>query len=304
MSLWDRFGGAIEDRFGIDVGGESSGDRALAAQRESGREAIAHERYVYDQTRADNEPWRESGMRALSDLANPDYQRDFTMADYKEDPGYQFRLSEGQKAIDRSGAARGGSNSGAALKSLARFGQGLASEEYQNAYNRFNGDRDRRFNRLSSLAGIGQTANSQVGAAGQGYGSRVSETMLGMGNAAASKYTGDASRMNKFMDRGGELAMQGAGAFFSDERLKTNIERVSREDLADLKLALKPYKFNYKNAEHGEGDWIGVMAQDLEKTKLGRTIVVTDESGHKQIDLKKAVSLLLALFAEGLHDAD
>jgi hypothetical protein len=52
------------------------------------------------------------------------------------DPGYKFRLEEGQKAIERSTAARGGLQSGAALKAAAEYGQAMGSQEYQNAFNR------------------------------------------------------------------------------------------------------------------------------------------------------------------------
>lgn len=112
------------------------------------------------------------------------------MADFNADLGYAFRMSEGQKAIERSAAARGGLNSGATMKALTRFGQDTASSEFNNAYNRFNADRDRRYNRLSSLAGLGQTAQAQVNQAGMNYGNNVSSNLVGMGNAAAAAKIG------------------------------------------------------------------------------------------------------------------
>lgn len=172
------------------VGGSliSANANRIAAERQA---AAAHEanrlQYkMFKRQRKDAAPWREAGVRALSGLENEDFQRDFTMSDFQKDPGYDFRMQEGMKAIERSAAARGGLNSGATLKSISRYGQDFASNEYSNAYNRFNSDRDRRWNRLSSLAGIGQTANSQVAQAGQNYANQANSNLIGIGNAQAA----------------------------------------------------------------------------------------------------------------------
>lgn len=284
----------------VFTGGAGATRDAIGAQRDAAEQANATQRYMYDTTRADMQPWREAGMGALGGLTGEgglasDFNRDFTMSDFQADPGYQFRMSEGMKAIERSAAARGGLNSGATLKALTRYGQDVASQEYQNAYNRFNADRDRRFNRLSALAGIGQTAQTQVNAAGQNYANQVSGNQIGLGNAIGAAYIGQANRMSNLVGQG---AQAGAMLAMSDRRAKKDIEPVSKEDLDELKSAIKAYRFKYKSPDlDGDGEWIGVMAQDLEKTKLGKTIVVEDKDGFKKIDIKKATSLLLAALA-------
>lgn len=127
--------------------------------------------------------------------------RNFGMQDFEADPGYAFRLSEGQKAIERSAAARGGLQSGSALKAAARFGQDMGSQEYQNAFNRYQVNQSNRFNRLASLAGVGQTAVGALGAAGQNYANAAGNiamqnaanqgnAMLSAGQARASSYGG------------------------------------------------------------------------------------------------------------------
>lgn len=277
-----------------DITGSNATRDAIDAQTEATKEANATQRYMYDTSRADLQPWRQAGMQALPQLQNADFQRDFTAADFQADPGYAFRMAEGQKAIERSAAARGGLGSGATLKELTKYSQGVASDEYNNAYNRFNADRDRRFNRLSALAGVGQTANTQVVNNNQNYANQVSGNQIGLGNSIASANIAQSNR-------NAQLLGQGAGAAalaFSDERLKTDIEAISKEDLAELRAAIKPYRFKYVSDVYGEGDWIGVMAQDLEKTKLGRTIVTEDENGNKMIDGRKVISLFLATLAE------
>lgn len=101
-------------------------------------------------------------------------RREFDMNAFTADPGYAFRQAEGQKAIDRQAAARGGLISGGALKATQRFGQELASQEYGNAYGRFMNNQEQLFNRLSGLAGTGQVANDSLGQAGRNYANAVS----------------------------------------------------------------------------------------------------------------------------------
>lgn len=287
--------GHAEDFTGLNLSDQSSADRALSSQQGASREANAVQLQMFNQQREDATPWRQAGGRALGQMENSDFQRDFTTADFQADPGYQFRMEEGQKAIERSAAARGGLNSGATLKSLTRYGQDMASQEYQNAYNRFNADRDRRFNRLSSLAGVGQTATSQVAAAGQNYANQYGANVTGAANAQAAMAMGQANQRTQMAGQG----MTAAALAFSDQRLKTNIQPISKADLAEMRSHLKAYSFNYISDEFGRGDWIGVMAQDLEKSRLGRMLVSEDELGRKQIDLRKVVSLFLATMAEG-----
>lgn len=173
-------GGIIGDPLGF-----GAIDDAKNSQLGYANQANAMYERMYNQQRADLNPYNQAGQSALSGMQDADFSRDFAMSDYQADPGYQFRMAEGMKALENSAAARGSLNSGATLKAISRYGQDMASQEYQNAYNRFNADRDRRFGRLSSLAGIGANAAGQMaGVAGQ-YGSNVANTLTGMGNATA-----------------------------------------------------------------------------------------------------------------------
>jgi len=151
------------------------------------------------------EPFRQAGIRALPQL---EAQRNmmpgaFTgQVNLGQDPGYAFRLSEGQKALDRSAAARGGLISGGALKAAQRFGQDLGSQEYQNAYNRaltgYNAEVAREatgYNRLAALAGIGQTATGQIGAAGQNAAANAGNLMTSGAAASAAGQVGAANAL-------------------------------------------------------------------------------------------------------------
>ncbi len=145
-------GGAMSSR-GAQKGAEISADAT--------REGIAENRRQYDTTREDYRPYRESGIRGLtqyeSELSQP-----VTAADVMQDPGYQFGMQQGQQALDRKIAASGGRVSGAALKAATRFGTDYGSTGYGAAYQR----RQDRLNRLAALAGLGQTATGGSAAAG------------------------------------------------------------------------------------------------------------------------------------------
>lgn len=86
----------------------------------------------------------------------------FGIEDFNQEPGYEFRRAEGNRGIESSAAARGGLQSGATLKALNRFNQDYASNEYQNAYNRYVNDQGNVFNRLSGVAGTGQAQTNQM----------------------------------------------------------------------------------------------------------------------------------------------
>lgn len=117
---------------------------------------------------------------------DPELTRSFTMADYQQDPGFDFRMKQGQKALERSAAARGGLRSGATLKALTQYGQDFASNEYGKAYDRFNQNQGNRFNRLSSIAGFGSTANAQNAAASQNYANQSGANTMASGDSQAA----------------------------------------------------------------------------------------------------------------------
>ena len=116
------------------------------------------------------------------------------MSQFQADPGYAFRLNEGIKALEASRAAqRGGSTgllSGPTGKALVRYGQEMGSQEYGNAFNRYQTERANALAPLGSLMSSGQAAASnQAGAAGQ-YGTNVSNLITGGAAAQAAGQVG------------------------------------------------------------------------------------------------------------------
>jgi len=216
------------------AGSMYASNRAATAQRNAARDAAAAQEQAYARQEELQEPFRQAGLTAQNrymtllglqlpegaenvpglkiDTSSPDYgkyARDFSMADYTADPGYGFRMSEGMKALERSAAARGGLLSGATLKGVQRFGQDLASQEYQNAFNRYQVNRANQLNPLQSLYGGGQTsANVLSNAAGQ-TGQGLAGSALAGGQARASGYMNMANALNQGLSTGANLYMQG-----------------------------------------------------------------------------------------------
>lgn len=122
--------------------------------------------------------------------------RDFSLADFQADPGYEFRLGEGSKAIERSAAARGMQLSGANLKGLTRYNQDFASNEFGNAYNRDAANKARKYNFLSGVSGSGQTAATTIGQFGANMANNVAENYLQAGNAQAAGIIGQGNAMS------------------------------------------------------------------------------------------------------------
>lgn len=104
---------------------------------------------------------------------------------FKESPGYQFRMAEGQKGINRHMAARGLLNSGARGKAMSRFNQDYASNEFNNY-----------LNQLANAAGLGQTATQATGQAGMSAGRGMASSRMAEGNARASGYMGMGNTAN------------------------------------------------------------------------------------------------------------
>ena len=110
-----------------------------------------------------------------------------------QDPGYKFRLSEGMKALESSSAARGNLLSGSTLKGITKYSQDAASQEFTNAFNRYQAERSGTLNPLQSLAGMGQSVAAQVGNTGMNYANQAGEAYQGAANARASGYVGGAN---------------------------------------------------------------------------------------------------------------
>jgi hypothetical protein len=183
------------------IGGMAAGDAASTQAASADRAADLQ----YKQWRESvdlQEPWRKAGEQALNKLVPLTDYKNFGMSDFQADPGYAFRMSEGMKGLERSAAARGGLLSGATLKGIQRFGQDLGSQEYMNAFNRYQTERAARLQPLQSLAGVGQTTAQQIGQSGMQMASNVGDIQQSGAAARASGYVGQANALTGALNTG------------------------------------------------------------------------------------------------------
>jgi hypothetical protein len=156
------------------MGGKGA-KKAAKAEVALGREALALQKEMFQQGREDLAPWRAAGGQAIGQglaMLQPGY-------DHRTSPGYDFRFDEGQRAVESSAAAKGMTVSGGTLKDLLRFGDGVASADYND-----------QFNRTMSVASGGQQAATSSANAGQAFAGMGSNTLGQIGQAKASGYAG------------------------------------------------------------------------------------------------------------------
>jgi len=223
--------------------------KAASAQKEAAYEANQTARdlsaeqmdlykQIYDEQKAQQAPYLQQGQAAIGKLGSlmggtdpfESYlqktglqggldaylkQKGVSNYGFLNSPQYQFLQKQGQQALDRSAAARGMGYSGAQMKAAQQFGQGLASQQYDNEYNRaakeyFNkydqarGQFGDYYNRLAGIAQGGQQTAQSLGGMGNQYGQNAGSTLgslstqlqnnIGqLGNARASGYIGQAN---------------------------------------------------------------------------------------------------------------
>lgn len=202
--------GAAEDA-------SASNERITQMQIASQEAMFEKQRALYEQQQRLQMPFRQIGLDAqnrLVSMLHGKYSKDFGMEDFQADPGYAFRLKQGMKGLESSAAARGGLISGNALRAAAQYNQEMGSQEYQNAFNRYQINRSNQIQPVQALAGIGQSATNAMGASAGQLGNAISQQgaavnnaygQLGqgnaqaysdMGNARASGYVGQANAVN------------------------------------------------------------------------------------------------------------
>jgi hypothetical protein len=181
---------------GSSLLGSRASSSAANTQAAAADRAAEVQREIFERQVELGKPYREAGELALNKLIPlaTEYTP-FGMEQFQADPGYGFRLSEGQKALERSAAARGNLLSGGTGKALTRYGQEMGSQEYQNAFNRYQAERQARLNPLQSLAGVGQTAAQQLSQQAGQFGSNMAEAIGAGGQARASGYIGTANTL-------------------------------------------------------------------------------------------------------------
>jgi hypothetical protein len=167
-----------------------SSNKAAGAATKASQNSVQEQQREFDQARSDQAPFRTAGVSALDQIsklygldstdANGNVVKGSGKADFSSftaSPDYQFNLSQGQDAINRSSAAKGGLLSGAAVKAGQQYASGLADQQFGSYYNR-----------LAGVAGIGQSATNTTDQLGANTANNISNAYTNAGNARASAY--------------------------------------------------------------------------------------------------------------------
>lgn len=194
---------------GAGLLGARSASKAADVQAQATQSAQDAQERMFERQVELQEPFRKAGIDALNKLIPLSDYTKFGMDQFTQDPGYGFRLSEGMKALDRTAAARGGLLSGATLKGAQRYGQEMGSQEYMNAFNRYQTERAAQLNPLQSLAGVGQTAAGTLTNAYGAYGAQTGQNLQDIGSVRASGYLGQSNALNQALGQAGQMYQYG-----------------------------------------------------------------------------------------------
>ena len=214
--------------------GAKAAEKAGNLQADSSKYAADISQKQFEQTRKDQMPWLNAGKEALGGLQSyikdsPDFNDKWggriedayqggqltgglDPSKFQTDPSYQFRKQQGMDGLQSSAAAGGSLLSGAALKSLNEYNSNLASQEYGNAWQRdqtekqnlmntlsgnrsqdyqlFSNEDTRQYNQLANMAGVGQTTANSLGTFGAQNAQNQGNAAINGANAQANGLIG------------------------------------------------------------------------------------------------------------------
>lgn len=198
---------------GGGVLGAYAGNKSASSERAAYGAAADDIRAGKEEALGYQKPYADFGKNSLSPLSallfgksydpktgeSSTLSQDDRMSNFLQSPGYQFRLSEGLRSIEKGQAAKGNLLSGGGMKELQTFGQGQASDEYGNY-----------LKSLFEAAGIGERSAANQSNIATGAATNLSNASLGAGMANANKY----ANLSNF---GYGLAGMGAGSALQSE---------------------------------------------------------------------------------------
>lgn len=201
--------------------GSSASSKAGQQQADASNNATTAQLQMFNTQNDQQAPYRQSGTNSLNNLNyllgygySPNVTTDSTLADnigmgngslmkpFSADdlktnlaPNYQFMLNQGLGATANAANLQTGF-SGNTLKGLTDYAENYAGNAYQNAFNNYNTNQTNIFNRLSSIAGLGQTANASTANLAGSIAPGVANTMVGAGAAQAAGTVGSANALS------------------------------------------------------------------------------------------------------------
>ena len=201
----------------------SGANKAADKQKKAAKKAAQAQKDALAQQMALAKPYVEAGKNALAEYQKLAPYEDFGMKQFQADPGYNFRMAEGMKELERSASARGLLQSGGTLKGIQQYGQNLASSEYQNAFGRYLTQREARMNPYSYLTGIGQAAaagqSSNIGTTG----ANLANIAMSKGDVQAAQAAGSAGMIGNAFSSIGE----GVGSYYANQPYMNYLQSIT-----------------------------------------------------------------------------
>jgi hypothetical protein len=184
--------------------GQRSAKKAAEKQRMAGVEAMKAGQDGLNRQRDIFNPYASMGAQLQGRM--PELTRRFTNEDFVKDPGYDWRMNEGSRALEGSQAAKGGLLSGNAMKEMTQYGQGFASNEFGKAFDRFRNQQDAEFGKLY---GMGTFGAQGLSGAENNYGNVLNSSLIGVGNTQAAGQVGGSNAMMGGISQGVNALMDG-----------------------------------------------------------------------------------------------
>lgn len=197
--------------------GASASRSAARQQMQAINEAKGEIGRAYETSKGYYTPFSEAGAQGLNALRGLMNYKDFSMEDYQQDPGYQFRLKEGLKQLNRNVAARGGAFSGNTLRGMQGYAQNMASEEYGNAFNRYLQQRQERLRMPLYFTNMGMQTASDLANLSTSYGANLANLIGQGGQAQAAGTMGAANAWSNALSG----VSNAAGSYMTANALKS-----------------------------------------------------------------------------------
>ena len=253
LGIIGAVGGIGAAAIGSSAAGNAADTQSQAAvqaaqiQAQSAQNALDFNKQQWATNQNNMQPWLQAGTGAVNQLSalmapggslTQQWGQQFQAPSAQQaeaTPGYQFTLGQGLQALDRGAAARGNLLTGGTMQAEQQYGQGLASQTYQQAYNQFQQGQANTYNRLAGLAGTGQTAAQTLGQQGQSAANTNANINLTSGqqqgnalqNAAAATASGYVGAGNAWSGALGNTASSLSNAFLLNNLMNSGGSNIS-----------------------------------------------------------------------------
>lgn len=174
--------------------------KAASQQAGAANQASETQLRMFNTLNEQGAPYRQAGVNALNTISEmqPQFTHSFNAEDLKTNlaPNYQFQLDQGLGAVKNASNLQTGLLSGNTLKGINDYAQNFAGNAYQQAFNNYNAQQTNIFNRLSSIAGLGQTQNQTTAQSGTTAAGNIGQAQIGAGAAQAAGTVGAANALS------------------------------------------------------------------------------------------------------------